>query len=144
MRIVTPYAPCRPARRRGASAVEMVLTLTLITTLALGTVDFGRFLYTYIAVSNAARAGAFVGAMNPYTSSTYTIWQNKVKLAASDEMGSIGGFTMGNVTAEAVTETGSLWRARCTVPCTFTTIVNWPLIPNSVTLQRKVELRAIR
>ena len=31
-------------------------------TLLLGAVDFGRFAYNYIAVTNAARAGAAFGA----------------------------------------------------------------------------------
>jgi Flp pilus assembly protein TadG len=142
----------RTARRTGcrqrpaAAATELALILPLLLLVVLGCVDFGRFIYAYIAVTNAARAGSFCGATNPYTTGTYGSWQSKVQQAAADEMGSIGGFTKSNVTATAVTtgESGSNWRARCTVPCTFTTVVNWPTVPNSVTIQRTVEMRAIR
>jgi Flp pilus assembly protein TadG len=126
------------------AAAELTLCVTLLTTIALGALDFGRFAYTYIAVTNAARAGAFYGATNPYTSVTYSTWQSKVQQAAADEMGSISGFTQSSVTASAITESGSLWRASCTVPCTFTTTITWPGIPHTTTLQRTVQIRAVR
>jgi Flp pilus assembly protein TadG len=46
-------------RRRGASATELAIILPLFITIVLSCVDFGRFAYTYIAVSNAARAGTW-------------------------------------------------------------------------------------
>jgi Flp pilus assembly protein TadG len=47
-----------PRRRRGAAAAELAMILPLMLILVLGCVDFGRFAYSYIAVTNAARAGA--------------------------------------------------------------------------------------
>jgi Flp pilus assembly protein TadG len=110
----------------------------------LGSVDFGRFAYTYIAVTNAANAGAFYGATNPYTTSTLSAWQTGVKSAAAAEMGSISGFTSSNVQVSVVTDSNGDWRARCVVPCTFTTLINWPTLPHSITIQRSVDMRAIR
>src|SRR5262249_7700073 len=98
----------RPRRRRRAAAAAE-LALDLPPRLLLGALDLGRFAYTYIAVTNAAGAGAFLGANTTYTSGTYTTWQAKVQQAAAAEMGSISGFTEGNVTATAVTESGNLW-----------------------------------
>jgi Flp pilus assembly protein TadG len=146
MRIATRTGWRQQRPRPAATAVEFAMILPVLLLMVLGGVDFGRFAYTYIAVTNAARAGSFSGATTPYTSSTYTTWQSKVKQAAADEMGSMGGFTMSNVTATAVTtgETGSNWRAQCTVPCTFTTVVTWPGITHTMTLQRTVEMRAVR
>src|SRR5262245_51604636 len=68
-------------RRRGASATELAVILPLFITIVLGCVDFGRFAYTYIAVSNAARAAAAWEMMNPPGSMTSpsTGWQNQVK-----------------------------------------------------------------
>ena len=46
------------SRRSGAVAVELALILPLLVLIVLGAVDFGRFANTYIAVTNACRAGA--------------------------------------------------------------------------------------
>ena len=56
--------------RRGAAAVEFAVILPLLVTIVLGCVDFGRFAYNYIALTNAARAGAAFGCMNVYTTAT--------------------------------------------------------------------------
>jgi Flp pilus assembly protein TadG len=112
--------------------------------LLLGCVDFGRFAYTYIAVSNAARAGAGYASVHPYDSATYATWQAQTRQAAANDMGSLGGFDPTQVTVTSVTETGGLWRAEVTVPCQFQALVSWPGIPSSVTLQRTVAMRGIR
>ena len=44
--------------RRGQSLVEFALILPLVLLLVVNVVNFGSFLYTCIAISNAARAGA--------------------------------------------------------------------------------------
>src|SRR3990170_1490137 len=43
---------------RGAASVEFASTLPLLILILLGTIDFGRFAYAAIAVTNAARTGA--------------------------------------------------------------------------------------
>lgn len=43
--------------QRGASMVETAITLALLLTIAFGIMEYGRVLYTYHAVSNAARLG---------------------------------------------------------------------------------------
>src|SRR5262245_48073167 len=136
MRVTTGTGWRQRRPRPAATAVEFAMVVPVLLLMVLGGVDFGRFAYTYIAVTNAARAGAFSGATTPYAAGTYATWQNKVKQAAADEMGSIRGFTMSNVTATGVTtgEAGNNWRAQCTVPCTFTTLINWPTLPQTMTI----------
>ena len=56
--------------RRGAAAVELAMILPVLMTIVLGCVDFGRFAYNYIAVTNAARAGASYAIMNNYSPTT--------------------------------------------------------------------------
>jgi Flp pilus assembly protein TadG len=127
------------------AAAELAMCVTVLTSILLGATDFGRFAYTYIAVTNAARAGAYYGATTTYTSGNYSTWQSQVQQAAADEIGSISGFTKSNVTATAITQSGtSDWTASCTVPCTFTTLINWPGIPQTMTIQRNVQMRAVR
>src|SRR5262245_6480058 len=105
----------RRTRRRGSSATELAIILPLFMTIVLGCVDFGRFAYTYIAVSNAARAAAAREMMNPpgNMSSPTTAWQNWIKQAATDEMSLQPGFQSGSLTTTVATptsETGGTWR----------------------------------
>jgi Flp pilus assembly protein TadG len=140
-------------RRRGASAVELALILPFFVTLILGCVDFGRFAYTYIAVTNAARAGAAWEMMNPpgNMASPSAGWQNQVKQASSDEMSGMPGFQSGNLTVTVATptaEAGGTWRFQVTASYPFQTMVNWQFpgfrLANSMTLQRSVTMRGIR
>lgn len=48
----------RPARDRGAAAVEFALVVPLLLTLAFGITEFGRAYDTQAALSQGARAGA--------------------------------------------------------------------------------------
>ena len=57
-RAICEESPLQARRhRRGVTAVEFALILPLLMTIVLGCVDYGRFAYDYIAVTNAARAG---------------------------------------------------------------------------------------
>ena len=85
-------------RRRGVTAVEFALILPLLMTIVLGCVDYGRFAYDYIAVTNAARAGASYAIMNNYSPSTLATWQTGVRQAARDEMALQSGYVSGNLT----------------------------------------------
>ena len=57
-RVETTLTPRRMSASSGASLVEFALLLPLILLLVVNVVNFGSFLYTWIAISNAARAGA--------------------------------------------------------------------------------------
>lgn len=130
--------------RNGTAAVEFVLILPLLTTFVFGAIDFGRFAYTYIAVTNAARAGASYAAMNSYT--TLSTWQTAVQTSATDEMAQQTGFVSANLTvtsASYIDGTG-LRRVRVTTSYPFQTLVSWPSIPNTTTLQAKIDMRSVR
>ena len=138
-------------KRRGAAAVELAILLPLMVLLTLGSVDFGRFAYNFIAVTNAARAGAAYAMMNNYTSTTYNTWVNSVTAAAQAEMTGQAGYIPSNmtVTAPVVTvESSGLRRVQLTVSYPFQTVVNWSWLglnlPSSVTLQRTIVVRLVR
>jgi Flp pilus assembly protein TadG len=138
--------------RQGAAAVEFAIILPLLVTIVLGCVDFGRFAYSYIALTNAARAGAAFGCMNVYTTATLGDWTVLVKKAAADEMVQQTGFdpTKLEVAVTPITETTGLKLKRVKVEATypFKTIVNWPGLPTGngtpLAMKRTVVLRAIR
>ena len=137
--------------RRGAAAAELAVIGPLLLTMVLAAVDFGRFAFNYIAVTNAARAGASYAVMNNYTSSTYGTWTAGITQAAKDEMtqqvgtGNIGNL---NVTIATSTEGSGVKRVQVTASYPFTTLVNWQWtglgLPHTINMQRKLEMRLIR
>lgn len=152
--------------RSGASAVELALVLPVLITLVLGAVDFGRFAYTYIAVSNAAREGAATAARQVWTSQTATIWTAGVQSAIHDELGCFNpspaftyhyvqiGFpmsstiTVGNSTVQCpfTVEANGDKRVGVSVTYPFQMVVNWPFFPEAVRsfdIQRTVVMRMI-
>jgi Flp pilus assembly protein TadG len=139
-------------RRRGAAATELALLLPVLVLVVLGCVDFGRFAYNYIAVTNAARAGASYGAMNNYTASTYSTWSAGITQTARDEMSQqVGSGNIGNLkvtVAPPIIDANGLRRVRVTASYPFTTVVTWNLggwgLPSPLTLQQQAEMRLIR
>src|SRR5438477_7923972 len=87
--------------RRGAAAVEMVMVAPVLVTMVFGCIDFGRFAYNYIALNNAARAGAAYGVMNSYLPSQSSTWQTSIQSAASTEMSLQNGFVSANLTVNS-------------------------------------------
>lgn len=135
--------------RRGVVAVELACILPVLTLIVLGSVDFGRFLHSHIAVTNAARAGAGYGIMQPYTSATQSIWQANVRSAVLDEMRQVidrSGRPDSDVTVTTsrVVEKDGLQRISVEVSFPFQALVPWPGIPRPITLRRAIVMRVIR
>lgn len=140
----------RPTRgtkaRRGVSATELAIILPALAFLGLVCVDFGRFAYHYVAVTNAARAGAEYGITHPYVSSGQSSWQTQVQLAAQGELEGQTDTTPTDLTTE-VTTTDANGQRRIRVVASYTgfrTVVSWPGIPAAPTLRAAVEMEAIR
>lgn len=135
----------RRLRRRGVSALELAVILPVLVTIVFGCVDFGRFAYYYISVTNAARVGASFGSLHPVTTATLPAWQEDIRQAVLTEMPQ-PPFDHANLTvpqAIVITE-GDFRRARVTVSYSFQTLVSWPALPSSMNLTRTVEMRVIR
>lgn len=151
----------RKTRLRGVAAVEFAIILPLLMLIILGAIDFGRFAHAHIAVTNAARAGAGYGIMNPFNTADTTaknVWVTAVTQAVRDELQQvIDADTQFNeadleVTATRVRETDSTGTPttsglmRVTVDATypFETFIAWPGIPSRLNLRHEVVMRAIR
>ena len=135
-------------RCRGTAAVEFAIVLPLLVTIVLGCVDFGRFAYTYIAVTNAAREGAAFASLNPFfTNGTKpSTWSSTVVDAAKQEMKS-GPFFPDQITvtlSNPPIQDNTFKRVWVDVGYPFNTLVPWPMIPHNLTLHRKVQMRVIR
>jgi Flp pilus assembly protein TadG len=143
MRIARGPVAKRSSRRKGAAAVELAVILPVLILIVLGCVDFGRFAYTYVAVTNAARTGAGYGSSHGYTKAGYPTWQALVAQAAKSEMGDFDASQI-TVDASAVNDSPTLWRAQVDVSYTFQTLINWPGLPSQVTLTQRVAMRNVR
>ena len=146
MCVAQSSSSCRHRARPGTTAVEFAIVVPIMLAIVLACVDLGRFAYNYIAVTNAARAGAAYGIMNSYSSSTLSTWTAAVKQAAKDEMAQQPGYDSSslNVTVTTTTESSGLHRVRVSATYPFQTVVNWPGIPSQLTLSGVVEMRSIR
>src|SRR5262245_62419572 len=92
----------RRSGRTAATAVELAILLPVLVIIVLGCVDFGRFAYNYIAVTNSARAGAAYAMMNNYTASTQNTWKAGITQAAKDELtDQVGRGNLGSVSVSA-------------------------------------------
>jgi Flp pilus assembly protein TadG len=137
--------------RRGTSATEMALILPLFVTIVLGCIDFARFAYTDIALTNAVRAGAAWTMLNrpANMAAPAASWQTLVQTQVSNEMSLQPGFASGSLSVATVTpvsETGGTYRFTVTASYPFQTMVNWSLggYSHTTTLTEAVTMRFIR
>lgn len=137
----------RRSARYGAAALELALVLPLLITLVLAAVDLGRFAYSYIAITNAARTAAGFASVNPLpvTSTTQETWRALVKANVLAEFGSTLDASKVAVSDPVVTvDNEGFKRVRVDVSYTFETIVAWPLLPTSIQMTRGTAMPVIR
>jgi Flp pilus assembly protein TadG len=157
---------CKPpcCRRSGAAAAELAVFLPVLAVMILGCIDLGRFAYSFIALTNATRSGAFYGVMNPYTSSTQSNWLINIQDYARKEMNSAGDTNLtidtstltkgtdanGNTTYSnndivvTIEKTTGERRVSVTAHYPFSMLISYPGFPSSFTMKRQVVMRSIR
>jgi hypothetical protein len=118
--------------------------------LVLLTVDFGRFAHTFIAVNNAARAGAGIGSFNNTTPTSKPLWDAAIQQAVEDELATNPWFDPGELVVAVpvlIDEGNGLRRVEVDVTYPFQTLINWPFLPgynDPVNLRRVVVMRIVR
>lgn len=124
------------AVRRAGTAVELALLLPILGLLFLITVDFARLYYHYSIVTNCARNGALYGSdpttapESPYTSLTAAALSDAPDLNPQPTVSSTSG-----------TDSSGNSYVEVTVAYPFTTISNYPGLPNPINLTRTVRMR---
>ncbi len=136
-------------RRRavvGAAAVELAVLLPFLLLLVFGVADFGRVVHAYLAVSNSARVGAEYGSMHEVTALSRSSWEAQIRSTIDSEMQGLSGYSPGNLQAtyDTTTDSDGLTQVTVSVTYPFTTLVNWPGIPQATTLAHSVTMRQIR
>lgn len=136
----------RPHRRLAAAAIEFAVTLPLLLLLALGSIEIGRAVAVYSLLSNAVRVGAEYGATHGYTNYNYASWQSLVAqqvqtaVQGNQPINSSGL----NVTVSGTAEPNGLNLVTVTASYQYTTITQWPYLPNQFTLTHNVAMRRFR
>ncbi len=136
-------------RRAAAVLIELALVLPVFMMVVVGCIDFGRFAYYYVAVTNAAAAGALYGSLHPVTASTQSTWNSRIQTAATEEMQGVTGYNVQRLTVANPVWTvengnGGLQRVRVQVTYRYDTLITWPGLSHQVNLTRTVEMRVIR
>lgn len=126
------------APRRGAAALEMALTVTILIVFAGACLDLGRFAYTYIAVSSACSEGAAYGCLvTPTSFPDDAAWRAAIQeRAARETTGLRPPLVAADFVVELRQETGHdhvCVRVSTEVP--FNLLVVWPWLPTTLHCQ---------
>ena len=131
--------------RRGAVMVEFGIMLPVLVLVAFGCVDFGRFVYEYNAITNAAGEGASYGSQVPQATVA-----NVKAVVIAETSGLRPALTAAEVTVTTVgsSKTEKAGTVTVTVSHVFTMVAPsvftyWGL-PASVTLGRTVVMPRTR
>jgi len=142
---------------RGSALVELGMLLPLTIALLIGAMDLGRVFYSAMAVTHAAGAGVHYGARSLARSQDIAGMVATANNAASDVSGFSATAARSCTCWSAATSTESNM-ASCSDTCnspsvvrvyvtvtgtrTFNTLVNYPGIPRTITLNRSAKMRA--
>lgn len=123
-------------RERGQTFVELALITPVFLILALGVFDYGRVYFAYISVTNGARTGADYAA----ASTTQAADLEGIKAAALTETSELLNTSETNPNVAVATGTDTLGSpyADVTMTYTFTTLISWPGLPDSIDVRRTV------
>jgi len=127
----------RKQGRRAHAAVELAALLPFIVFLAVIGTDWARLFYYTIAIEGCARAGALWAADTSAQSESQYSTVTAAALASAPSLSPTP-----NVSQQSVTVDGRPG-VRVTVTVAFTTLTNFPGVPKSETLTRKVSMRTI-
>jgi Flp pilus assembly protein TadG len=122
--------------RRGAASVELAVLLPLLLFLFMIAVDYGRIFYYSLILENCARNGAIYGsdpiaaAQSPYSSIQQAALAETTNISPQPTVTSANGSDpSGNPYVEA------------TVVWQFNSVGNFPGVPSTTILSRKVRMR---
>jgi Flp pilus assembly protein TadG len=135
-----PYAD-RHVRNGGQALVETALSLSVLVFLLIGGGDFARVFAAQVGVMNSARAGAEAGVVNQLNASSGANITT-ITSYVTDELGRVPGVdsTLATVTVTWPVS-GGVTYVQTRVQYTYRTLIAWPLVPNTVTLDRSASMR---
>jgi Flp pilus assembly protein TadG len=142
---------------KGQSAAELAVGMTVVSLLLVLACDFGRMFYTYVTVSDAARAGAQFGAQSLVNAANSSGIKSAVSNDASNISLASGSPTVSQCTcvgtATVVAQCASSYNCSTNPAATwvtvsvsskFTTLVTYPGLSNPVTLTKTAEMEVLQ
>jgi Flp pilus assembly protein TadG len=136
----------------GSSIVELAFILPVLSLVLLGIIDFGRFFYTSVEVTNAAHAGAQFGARTIQMANNTTGMQQAALNDAPDTAGMTAtasySCTCPNAgvvsctTASCGASGAPVVTVTVTTQTTVSTLFPWPGIPSPITINGSASIRA--
>ncbi len=142
---------------RGQSYVELAFSMFFLTTLLLLACDLGRIFYTYVTVSDAARAGAQFGSESLTTAANASGIKSAVLNDASNISLTSGSPTISQCTCVSTATTVSICPSAydcsdnpgatyvtVTVSASLSTFGRYPGLSNPVTLTRTAEMQVLQ
>jgi|HubBroStandDraft_6_1064221.scaffolds.fasta_scaffold1579800_1 Flp pilus assembly protein TadG len=161
-----PVIPARPrfaphfgatlrnrARRyfsRGQSAVELALVVPALVLVLVIAADFSRVFYMSIEAANAARAGVQYGAQST-TKASDTAGMQQAALNDAPNLGALTATasnfcecppSTSHVTCSSTTCSGMEMYVQVNTSAQFQTLVHYPGVPSTVTLNESALMRA--
>lgn len=150
MKKLNRFHPLRD--QSGASLVELAFVLPLFPLLLFGAVDFARAFYVSVEIEGAAQAAAAYGSQNPTDT---TGMQN----AAQYDAPNVPNLSVGTPTYGCECSDGTAYSASCsvkptcssntevqrvnvTVTGTYSPLIPWPGVPQSMTLTSSASMRS--
>ena len=134
MRCRTAAPPGAAAPRKGVAAVELALLLPLLCFLFVISVDYARVFFFDLTLANCARNGALYGGRDPASA----LDTKGIAAAARQDAGNLD---LSQLTVSSSTDSLSAPTVvTVTVTYPFSTITNYPGIPNSFTLSRTLKM----
>lgn len=126
----------RRSSYRGVACVELAILLPLLLFLFVIAVDYGRVFYFSLTLENCARSGAFYGCdpvaavQSPYISLQQAALAEAPNLSPQPTITSTNG---SDASGNAYVEVTAVWQ--------FRSVTNFPGVPGTTTLSRKVRMR---
>jgi Flp pilus assembly protein TadG len=114
--------------------VELALLLPLLGFLFVIALDYSRVFYFTMVVTNCARNGALYGSQNPTTAND----TSGIQTNALQDAGNLSSQSL-TVTSKTDSTTSPTY-VDVTVSYPFTTITNYPGVPNSTNIVRTVRM----
>jgi Flp pilus assembly protein TadG len=140
----------RPYFSRGQSAVELALVAPFVVLVLVIAADFSRVFYMSIEAANAARAGVQYGAQSTTKASDTAGMQQ----AALNDAANLSGLTAtasnfcecppstSHVTCSSTSCSGMEMYVQVNTSAQFQTLVHYPGVPSTVTLNESALMRA--
>jgi Flp pilus assembly protein TadG len=128
---------------RGTSLIEFALVAPVLIFLVIGLIEVGRYTYLGMLVAHAARAGVQYGAQNAISAADSTGMSNATLHDAPNITISVTptAFCSENGAVVSCTGPSVTYYVQVTASGTFTSLLNYPGIPNRMPISSTVTMR---